>query len=62
MRFQLNITLGDDAMTSPWHLGQALREVADRMNFVGELAPGEEGFIHDANGNGVGSWFVEADE
>lgn len=54
--FSLEITLGNDAMDSPWDVAAALRALADRLeaNAWGDgTAP-----IRDANGNTVGSWEV----
>lgn len=52
-KFTLTITLGNDAMTNVWHVGRALRDLADKM----EANPqSDDGPILDANGNTVGVW------
>lgn len=51
-RFELNITLGNDAMQSGPDVARALREVADRIEDGLEA----RGPIRDANGNTVGQY------
>lgn len=57
--FSATIHLGNDAMSTPLDVAEALRKIADRLDgyAVGEV----EGLgcfqtIHDANGNDVGRW------
>lgn len=59
LTFTLTITLGNDAMSTPANVCDALSDVIDRVDFYSEFpAIGVEGTIGDANGNTVGSWAV----
>ena len=54
--FKLSIELGNDAMESPAHVAEALRELAvviDRLDPHGSSAKGK---VYDDNGNLVGKW------
>ena len=55
--FQLSISLGNDAMLVGQDIADALRGVADRVQNLGQ-ATHASGFVHDVNGNTVGSWSV----
>jgi hypothetical protein len=61
MKFQLTITLGNDAMLNERDLAKAIRRVAESVaNF--SITPGSTiigGTTRDENGNKVGTWFVE---
>jgi hypothetical protein len=61
MKFQLTITLGNDAMQDEHDLADAIRRVAESVaNF--SITPGSTiigGTTRDENGNKVGTWFVE---
>lgn len=55
--FEMEIRIGNEAMSTPEDLAWALRRVAER------LACGQsDGVIHDVNGNSVGSWAIEEDD
>jgi hypothetical protein len=63
MKFQLTITLGNDAMQSPKDIANALREAAYRVTkddpfSTDPIEEGESGLIKDENGNTVGKWAV----
>lgn len=51
--FTLRITLGNDAMQTPEDVGEVLRAVANRLDYVMDRSNGE---IRDYNGNVVGEW------
>lgn len=51
MRFNLSITLGNDAMKDQRDVARTLRDVADRIELEAGDAP-----IHDDNGNKCGRW------
>lgn len=51
-KFQLSITLGNEAMQTASDLALAMRQVADRLEREAEF----QGWIFDANGNAVGSF------
>lgn len=56
--FTLSIELGNDAMTDPLDVANALREVAGRIEGAFNLTRGDDGFVRDENGNTVGRWAV----
>jgi hypothetical protein len=61
MKFQLTITLGNDAMLNEQDLADAIRRVAQSVEQF-EIVAGSTiigGTTRDDNGNKVGSWVVE---
>lgn len=52
--FRLTIKLGNAEMQTPEDIAGALRDVADAVE-QGRA----DGFVHDTNGNRVGSWVSE---
>ena len=64
MKFTLTITLGNAEMTTGEHLAGALREVADKVEALGDADLSDDGLdiydagggIRDNNGNTVGKW------
>lgn len=63
MRFVLEIELGNDAMTDPPHVGDALVSLGNRLRDIsGAFGPEEEGTLRDINGNTVGSWAIESEK
>lgn len=61
MKFQLTISLGNDAMLNEHDLAEAIRKVANSVEQfsieAGSTIIG--GTTRDENGNKVGTWFVE---
>ena len=51
--FTLRITLGNEAMQTSEDVGEVLRAVANRLDYVLDRRSGE---ILDYNGNVVGEW------
>ena len=51
--FTLRIKLGNDAMQTQEDVGEVLRAVANRLDYVMDRSNGE---IRDYNGNKVGEW------
>ena len=61
MKFQLTITLGNDAMLNEEDLARAIRRVAESVEQF-SIEAGVTliaGTTRDENGNKVGSWYVE---
>lgn len=61
MKFDLNITLGNDAMLNERDLADAIRRVAQSVEQF-EIVAGSTiigAVVRDENGNKVGSWHVE---
>jgi hypothetical protein len=61
MRLRLEIRLGNDAMLTLADALGAISVAFTRPWFTEVLKPGEEGVLHDVNGNRVGSWVVVDD-
>lgn len=74
MRFQLHISLGNDAMKTPRDIAAALHKIADELDatYAGQRDEGPDGWndditeqdalavtIRDENGNTVGNWKIE---
>ena len=62
MKFVVEIELGNDAMRTGRHLGEALADLAGHIRHdIGAREPSfrDEGSIRDENGNKVGSWRFE---
>lgn len=59
--FVLRIDLGNDAMESPAHVAEALRELALRIDELPPDATARSGRVIDDNGNVVGKWAYKAD-
>lgn len=57
-RFALEINLGNDAMSTPQDVAEAIRRVADRVDGLGDLSGG----IRDLNGNTVGRYGFHDEE
>ena len=59
MKFTLEIELGNDAMQTRQDIEEALRKLGQNLRYMSDPPEdGNEGFIADANGNGVGTWRV----
>jgi hypothetical protein len=61
MRFQLTITLGNDAMQTGDDVAAALHKAAEHVDgydLKSKTLPGMVHAIFDANGNRVGNWKV----
>lgn len=56
MTFRLEITLGNDAMSSPEDVGPTLERIGREIRRYGFSEPGTHAPIRDANGNTVGRW------
>lgn len=58
MKFKLEITLGNDAIQTASQVARALRDVATRLERIGNTSDldGENGKVSDENGNRVGGW------
>jgi hypothetical protein len=60
-RFDLSITIGNDAMQTPTDVANALRRVVRRLdNMEGGGWYDTTGPIRDYNGNRVGEWLIDA--
>lgn len=55
--FEVKINLGNEAMHTPYAVGEALSMLASQVFNLGEF-DGGHGVIMDVNGNTVGSWRV----
>lgn len=65
----VEIELGNDAMSRPAHLADALRRVAYELETIGserlegprahKLYPADSRSIRDINGNRVGTWNID---
>lgn len=61
MKFELTISLGNDAMNNEQDLADAIRKVANSVEQF-SITPGSTiigGTTRDENGNKVGTWFVQ---
>jgi len=64
MRFQVTITLGNDAMRTRADLAHALLQIAQGMGAAAdegdesEVGRDEIGTVRDINGNRVGEWIL----
>jgi hypothetical protein len=59
MKFTLKIRLGNDAMQSRRDIEYALRGLGQNLPYISDPPEaGDDGTIHDANGNRVGEWTV----
>jgi hypothetical protein len=57
-QFTLTIDLGNDAMSTPSDIADALRKLAGRIETIdGYLG---DGVVRDVNGNTVGHWALES--
>jgi hypothetical protein len=54
--FKLEITMGNDAMQTPYDVAEALRDVLLPLDNGGTY-----GTVRDANGNVVGGWTLSED-
>lgn len=62
MKFTLQITLENDAMSSEADIGRALVAIGKRLAAGSENAPEEQHEkIRDSNGNTVGFWEIAED-
>ena len=52
MKFKLEISMGDDAMSTENDVAEAILKVARKLMPNGPV----QGVIHDVNGNRVGEW------
>jgi hypothetical protein len=59
MKLKLEIELGNDAMTTPLDVLEAVgRSLDNRINDDEPLTTGLRNIVRDVNGNTVGSWHV----
>lgn len=54
--FKLAIELGSEAMESPAHVAEALRELATALDRLPPSGPSSSGRVYDDDGNYVGQW------
>jgi len=59
MKLKLEIELGNDAMTTPLDVLEAVgRSLDNRISDDEPLTTGLRNIIRDVNGNTVGSWYI----
>ena len=60
MKFTLTIELGNDAMQTDTDIRDVLHATAYKARLSNPPEDGDEGSVHDYNGNTVGKWEVTA--
>lgn len=58
MKVIVELELGQDAMRSPFDVGEALASAGSQVALLGELDARAGGTVLDRNGNTVGTWKV----
>jgi len=64
MKFELELTLGNEAMVSGEDIAWALRNLADKLERTygcADMETEDKGRVRDLNGNTVGTWRTVTD-
>lgn len=58
-KFQVTISLVNEAMQTPADIARALRTLASKLTNMDQDLDDQSGKVFDYNGNAVGTWSIE---